>query len=253
MGIHGMIILLFVLLQFFVVVKDKVTVIDFTFTGNQASAADKQPSSRQTTTVQEPKREVRQQKVMTRRQNVSHPGPEKALSAELSRSDNLMPSREKTIPETAEQTSSPVSTSGVEDRQTPEGPSMTAIAGSARGGADTAGAAPSWSGRPDDSGARSGPEQFRAVYLKEHFVYIRDKITGSILYPEMARKMGWCGQVKIAFVVCEDGGVRDVRVVDSSGFRMLDRNAIDTVKNVAPFPKPPVKAEIRMAVLYRLN
>ena len=69
----------------------------------------------------------------------------------------------------------------------------------------------------------------------------------------MARKMGWCGQVKIAFVVCEDGGVNDVRVVESSGFSLLDRNAVETVKNVAPFPTPPIKAEIRMAITYRLK
>ena len=68
--------------------------------------------------------------------------------------------------------------------------------------------------RQESSGnARAGspPEVSRAAYLKEHFVYIRDRITGSISYPHMARKMGWCGQVKIAFVVCEDGGVNDVR------------------------------------------
>jgi TonB family protein len=93
----------------------------------------------------------------------------------------------------------------------------------------------------------------RAAYLKEHFVYIRDRINRSISYPRMARKMGWCGQVKIAFIVCEDGGVMDVRVLESSGFTILDRNAADTVKNVVPFPCPPVRAEIRMAITYRFN
>jgi protein TonB len=96
-------------------------------------------------------------------------------------------------------------------------------------------------------------KQAKAAYLKEHFAYIRDRIIRSILYPPMARKMGWCGRVKIAFVVCEDGGVNDVRVVESSGFDLLDRNTVNTVKNVAPFPRPPAKAEIRMAITYRLD
>ena len=85
-----------------------------------------------------------------------------------------------------------------------------------------------------------------------HF-YIRDRITGSISYPHVARRMGWHGRVKIAFVVCEDGGVIGVRVIDSCGFSILDRNAVDTVMNVAPFPRPPVKAEIRMVITYRLE
>ena len=124
-----------------------------------------------------------------------------------------------------------------------EGPHNGDADGRAQGTAETAGrAAPG-----------ATPETARAAYLKEHFVYIRDRITGSIAYPHLARKMGWCGQVKIAFVVCEDGGVNDVKVVESSGFGLLDRNAVDTVKNVAPFPTPPVRAEIRMAITYRLN
>ena len=97
------------------------------------------------------------------------------------------------------------------------------------------------------------PEESKATYLKEHFVYIRDRITRGIAYPQTARKMGWSGQVKIAFVVFEDGGVNDVNVLESSGFGLLDRNAVETVKRVAPFPRPPVRAEIRMAITYRLN
>jgi len=69
----------------------------------------------------------------------------------------------------------------------------------------------------------------------------------------LARKKGWHGRVKIGFVIREDGGVIDVRVIDSCGFNMLDQNAVDTVKKVAPFPCPPVRAEIRMAINYRLN
>jgi len=103
------------------------------------------------------------------------------------------------------------------------------------------------------SGTGQTPDESRVAYLKEHFAYIRDRITKSISYPPMARKMGWCGHVKIAFVVCEDGGVNNVRVVDSSGFSLLDRNAVDTVKNVAPFPRPPVRAEIRMVITYKFN
>lgn len=108
-------------------------------------------------------------------------------------------------------------------------------------------------GNPGNAGPGETRETLQALYLKEHFLYIRDRIIKAISYPAIARKMGWHGQVKIAFVVCEDGGVRNVRVVDSSGFSLLDRNAVDTVRHVAPFPRPPVLAEIRMSISYRLH
>ena len=33
-----------------------------------------------------------------------------------------------------------------------------------------------------------------------------------------------------------------LRVVETSGFPILDKSAAETVRNVAPFPKPPVRA-----------
>jgi protein TonB len=101
--------------------------------------------------------------------------------------------------------------------------------------------------------AATHAEAFKAAYLKEQYLYIRERIVTSISYPPLARKMGWCGRVKIIFVVCEDGGVDNARVVESSGFTLLDTNTIDTVKKAAPFPSPPVRAEIRMAITYRLD
>ncbi|MFN3480799.1 MAG: energy transducer TonB, partial [Thermodesulfovibrionales bacterium] len=90
-------------------------------------------------------------------------------------------------------------------------------------------------------------------YIMEHFSYIRDIITKNISYPFMARKMGWSGKVTVSFVINEDGSVRDIKIIESSGFDVLDRNAADTVKKVSPFPKPPVSAEIIVPVVYRLN
>ena len=108
-------------------------------------------------------------------------------------------------------------------------------------------------GSADVTNAAAHSETSKAVYLKEQYLYIRERIVTRISYPSLARKMGWCGRVKIAFVVREDGGVDNVRVVESSGFTLLDTNTIDTVKKAAPFPGPPIRAEIRMAITYRLN
>lgn len=96
-------------------------------------------------------------------------------------------------------------------------------------------------------------ERARQRYLKEHFTYIRDIITRNISYPFMARKMGWSGKVTVSFVITEDGSVRDIKIIESSGFDVLDRNAADTVRKVSPFPRPPVSAEVIVPVVYRLN
>lgn len=89
-------------------------------------------------------------------------------------------------------------------------------------------------------------------YLKEHFTYIRDLITNQLVYPPMARKMNWSGKVVVAFVITEEGAVHSIRVVETSGFRILDKSAVEAVRSVAPFPKPPQRAEIIMPINFRM-
>lgn len=96
-------------------------------------------------------------------------------------------------------------------------------------------------------------ESARAGYLNEHFAYIRDKILRNVVYPDVARRMGWQGKVVISFVITAKGAVKSFQVVQSSGFKMLDRNAIETVQEAAPFPKPPVEAKLVIPVIYRLD
>ncbi len=90
-------------------------------------------------------------------------------------------------------------------------------------------------------------------YLKANFSYIRDMITRRIIYPERARKMGWQGKVKVSFVISSDGFVKDIRILESSGVEILDRNAVETVKKASPFPRPPVAAQLIIPISYRLH
>jgi len=101
--------------------------------------------------------------------------------------------------------------------------------------------------------AASSPESQRQVYLKEHFEYIRRKIMKQMVYPGLARKMGWSGQVTVAFTIQEDGRAVNLRVARSSGFDLLDADAADTVKRSSPFPRPPIRAEIVMPITYELK
>lgn len=225
--LHGTFILIFVLLQLWVGAPQRLAVIDFTFTGDASPAGEIKtpvPVAPRSKAPVQPKAIAREPKIK------EAPAPDPA------KRDRIGPAPGETISPAGEEFAGPGTPGG--DR---------VAAGSGEAGAEPA-------ARPEGAGgAGMTAEQSRAVYLQEHFVYIRDRINRSILYPETARRMGWCGQVKIAFVVCEDGGVNEIKILDGSGFGLLDRNAIETVKRLAPFPRPPVRAEIRMAVTYRLN
>ena len=105
-------------------------------------------------------------------------------------------------------------------------------------------------GMSDAGGDRESAE---AKYLNDHFAYIRDRILRNVSYPDAARRMNWQGKVILSFVVTANGSVRECRVMKSSGFPMLDRNAMETVKDTAPFPRPPVEARLVIPIVYRLE
>lgn len=90
-------------------------------------------------------------------------------------------------------------------------------------------------------------------YIKRHFLYIRDMIMQNLSYPMIARKMGWSGRVVVAFTILENGCVEDIKIVKTSGVDCLDKNAIETIKKTAPFPMPPVKAQLIIPIEYRLS
>ncbi len=117
------------------------------------------------------------------------------------------------------------------------------------------------SGAGSGIGSSEGPgkgfginaEMLRERYRREHFAYIRDLILEHLEYPAMARRMGWHGALAVSFVVQETGRAEKIRIVKSSGYEILDRNVAQTIREVQPFPKPPVKAELIIPVLYSLE
>lgn len=93
----------------------------------------------------------------------------------------------------------------------------------------------------------------REVYVKEQFSYIKNAIQRTINYPRLARRMGWEGKVVISFIVSKDGNIDKARVIESSGYTALDKNALETIEKSTPFPKPPARAELIVPVVYRLR
>jgi protein TonB len=65
--------------------------------------------------------------------------------------------------------------------------------------------------------------------------------------------MNWSGRTLVAFTVTQDGGAEDVRILETSGFPILDTCAVEAVRKAAPFPKPQVRAEIVLPVAFRMS
>jgi len=101
--------------------------------------------------------------------------------------------------------------------------------------------------------AQEGKQAAKERYLREHFLYIKDRILKRIVYPNLARRMGWHGNVLTSFVIHVDGTVSDIKILKSSGFEVLDENAVMTIKDVSPFPRPPIAAKIMIPISYRLR
>jgi protein TonB len=60
-------------------------------------------------------------------------------------------------------------------------------------------------------------------------------------YPMQAMERGWAGTVEVRLVIAPDGTVRDTLVKASSGYRILDDQALDMVKKAKPLTViPPV-------------
>lgn len=70
-------------------------------------------------------------------------------------------------------------------------------------------------------------------------------------YPGLARRRGWEGDVVVELQLDGVGAVKDVRVVERSGFGVLDRATVTAVRSAGPFPALPGK--VRVPISYRLE
>ncbi|HNZ64615.1 MAG TPA: energy transducer TonB [Smithella sp.] len=106
---------------------------------------------------------------------------------------------------------------------------------------------------PGIGSANGGKEAVVTKYLNENFAYIRDRILKNVSYPDAARRKGWEGKVVLSFVIMANGSVKTFKIIQSSGYSLLDRNAVETVRDTAPFPRPPGEAQLVIPITYHLE
>jgi protein TonB len=72
-----------------------------------------------------------------------------------------------------------------------------------------------------------------------YFLKLKRQIEGVWNYPEASRMRGEQGELLLIFTIRSDGYLEDVKLLDTSGFRRLDDEAIRAIRVAAPFSPFP--------------
>ena len=65
---------------------------------------------------------------------------------------------------------------------------------------------------------------------------IRSSIQEHFMYPPFAQRQGWEGEVLVALQLSAEGEIRDIRVIRSSGYRVLDEDALLILRRIGSIP-----------------
>ncbi|MCX6061736.1 MAG: TonB family protein [Campylobacterales bacterium] len=98
------------------------------------------------------------------------------------------------------------------------------------------------------------PINVEKEFLNAHLEEIRGLLLQNLKYPKMAQKLKMQGEVRIAFSLNSEGRVEDIKVIESSGFDLLDEDARTLIEKTASrFPKPSKSVRISVPLSYVLH
>ncbi len=86
---------------------------------------------------------------------------------------------------------------------------------------------------------------------------VKQRIQSARRYPRWARRHGVEGAVGVSFLVLSDGSSKNIRLTRSSGYKILDEEALATIKRAGPFPPIPEKniprTRIHVSIVFNLQ
>jgi pilus assembly protein CpaC len=87
---------------------------------------------------------------------------------------------------------------------------------------------------------------------------IQRKITNATFYPRQAKNAGWEGNVMLSLNIASNGELKGTKILQSSGYKMLDDAALETARAQAPYPPfpPQINSQelwVDVPILYRKN
>jgi len=85
--------------------------------------------------------------------------------------------------------------------------------------------------KPDMARTEDALQKFAAV--------VRKKIESQKRYPEAAQTSGIEGRARVKVTILRDGKLENAEIIESSGYEILDKAALQSVQDAAPFPPIP--------------
>ena len=78
---------------------------------------------------------------------------------------------------------------------------------------------------------------------------LREKIARTLVFPRLAKRLGYSGTTHVALALSRTGIVRDLKVSQPSGYDILDKAAIATLKKVLQTTKPPESIAVEQLII----
>lgn len=92
--------------------------------------------------------------------------------------------------------------------------------------------------------AAQTPPEFRyapeyATARAEYLSRVKERLARGWRYPKEAERLGQEGAAVVRFTISARGTVASTELKQSTGFALLDREAVAMVRRAAPYPPPP--------------
>jgi len=109
--------------------------------------------------------------------------------------------------------------------------------------------------KPGDNSVTLDTDEFKLITYNR---WLKIKVESVLRYPELAAQSGLQGTLYIKFDINKDGSLGDLEVLKSSGYKILDDEALRSIRASAPFQPLPAdwrmeRYTIRAAVLFYLS
>ncbi len=106
---------------------------------------------------------------------------------------------------------------------------------------------------PETEDKRERVAEYGEVFERENLESIRQIVSSNLRYPYVARRMGWEGTVILRFKLTPSGKIEEVSVLKSSGYEVLDNEALEALKaSEGKLPKPKEVVVVELPIVYRL-
>ena len=91
--------------------------------------------------------------------------------------------------------------------------------------------------------------------LKRYLAKIKKKIQSNLAYPEEAKRIGYEGMPVVRFTISNSGMIQpgSLIVIKSSGYPLLDANALKAAHDSEPFEQPAHTMEIAITLSFELK